>query len=320
MAKEQTRPGPNLGLALLRLCLGIPVVTLIVAFVVVSLTAGSFAPWWLPVHEDGERSLVATILYFEHADRELPLDLILGWVIGAAACLGLQPAGEGRKLLAWVGAGLVVIAVLLGAVATVGVVGLIENISQMHTRPEAPLRPGSHWYYHLLSRMNLFALAVSIALLLRAMTGQTVNSGAKILLMPLALFFVISVAFVGERGLLSATFTDPIYLGHQARELFTHAVVTVPLAFWACGVMASKPARSAFNFSALSYGLVLGGVAVLVTFYVGWSAISGGAIQQGQSADIRVLIFPHFFEHTLTYLVTAFTAVAVFVTFGRAKL
>ena len=37
------------------------------------------------VHEDGRRTLIETILYFEHATRELPLDVILG-VPSAVVC------------------------------------------------------------------------------------------------------------------------------------------------------------------------------------------------------------------------------------------
>ena len=51
-------------------------------------------PWFEVVHESGDRSLVATIFFFEHAARELPLDMILGAAVAGSALFAL-PIGKG---------------------------------------------------------------------------------------------------------------------------------------------------------------------------------------------------------------------------------
>ena len=43
------------------------------------------------MHEDGRRTLIETILYFEHATRELPLDVILGIAIGGSVLFAFAP-------------------------------------------------------------------------------------------------------------------------------------------------------------------------------------------------------------------------------------
>jgi len=52
--------------------------------------------------------------------------------------------------------------------------------------------------------------------------GQWVFNGI------LVLFTALSIVF----GLDLKPFTDPVFLGHQAREAFTHGLVTLPLAWW----------------------------------------------------------------------------------------
>ena len=43
------------------------------------------------MHEDGRRTLIETIFYFEHATRELPLDVILGIAIGGSVLFAFAP-------------------------------------------------------------------------------------------------------------------------------------------------------------------------------------------------------------------------------------
>ena len=70
----------------------VPVAMLVLSYVMICLTLSHPAPFLLPAHEDGVRTLLNTILYFEHATRELPLDILLGLVIGGAATFALTPA------------------------------------------------------------------------------------------------------------------------------------------------------------------------------------------------------------------------------------
>ena len=62
------------------------------AFVVICFHTGTIWPWTRVVHEDGRHTLIGTILYFEHATRELPLDVILGIAIGGCVFFAFPPA------------------------------------------------------------------------------------------------------------------------------------------------------------------------------------------------------------------------------------
>src|SRR5262245_18150327 len=80
-------------------CLGAGLVALaaailLTAFVIICVHTGSAWPWTHVVHEDGRRTLVETILYFEHAIRELPLDVILGLAIGGCVFLAFPPVPD----------------------------------------------------------------------------------------------------------------------------------------------------------------------------------------------------------------------------------
>ena len=53
--------------------------------------------WNEVAHEDGVRTFGATFLYFEHAVRELPGDLMLGLVIGGALAYACPLAPAARR-------------------------------------------------------------------------------------------------------------------------------------------------------------------------------------------------------------------------------
>ena len=83
-------------------------VVLLVAFVMICVRTGSLWPWTRVVHEDGQRTLLLTIFYFEHATRELPLDVLLGIAIGGCACFACPcaahgPPGRARHTRRWLG-------------------------------------------------------------------------------------------------------------------------------------------------------------------------------------------------------------------------
>src|SRR5688572_21678442 len=58
---------------------------IIVAYGAIALYTGNPWPWLEIVHETGDRTLLGTILYYEHATRELPLDVLLGMAVAGSA-------------------------------------------------------------------------------------------------------------------------------------------------------------------------------------------------------------------------------------------
>lgn len=294
-------------------------VVLLGAFVAICMRTGSGWPWRLVVHEDGKRTLIGTILYVEHATRELPLDILLGVAIGGCVFYAFPPYGgrggaaERVAARAWM-AGIVVAVILVGTALLDGVPVLVDNLLQKHTRSGAPLVWGSHWRYHLLERIALILVAIGFAGVAAVFTGGgrgtrglTVAAGA------IGMYGALTIVFSNGLSALGEPFYDPQYLGHQARELFTHALVTVPAGWGGCLLLAQprtgrtetsrmEPERASPS-AVVAATLVAGTLGILLGGYVCVAALRADAVSHGQTPDLAMLIFPHFFEHSFTYLV-----------------
>ena len=73
----------------MRVLLAVPTVVVFVAYGAIAIHTQNPWPWLEFVHESGDRTLIDTIFYFEHAARELPLDLIIGVAIGGSVLYAL---------------------------------------------------------------------------------------------------------------------------------------------------------------------------------------------------------------------------------------
>jgi hypothetical protein len=297
---------------------------LAIAWVSVCIQVGSAWPWSLVVHEDGRRTLLQTVLYVEHALGELPLDLVLAVALAGAALHFFPESSPGRKrragyyLLAFV---LCAAGIVGGAFVTAGKVAAIENLLQVHTRNGAPPVVGAHWRYHLLSRLALMMLAF-------ALTGLLAGSGAprrqasdrRVPLFGAALsaFGLLTAGF----GMTTEPFVDPVYIGHQARELFTHTLITVPIGLAAClACVAWKNTTDRRPFAA-GGGLrvvAAGGLSVALGGYLALGVVVTDAVAEGQTAGVSALLFPHFFEHTLTYLLVGTAAPSLYLLLSRSR-
>lgn len=321
--------------------LGVAVVVLLAAFVLICVRIGTMWPWTRVVHEDGQRTLLLTILYFEHASRELPLDILLGIAIGGCAYFAfgstarrMDRPDRARRTFALGWSTALVVTVIMVGTALQGdrPMVLLENLLQHHTRPGAALVWGSHWRYHLLERIALILISISFGGLLRWLADHEVHGsepldgrrsariGLGIAGSAIVVYLLLSVVFAHGVGSMLDPLRDPIYLGHQARELFTHALVTVPLAWGACLLLLPKtewaaPTRPLFERRAAPSVVAAQGAGALGLFiggYVCIAALRSDSISYGQTTDLAMLIFPHFFEHSFTYLVVSLVAMLVF--------
>ena len=155
---------------------------LLTAFVIICVHTGTAWPWTHVVHEDGRRTLIETILYFDHATRELPLDVILGVAIGGCVFFAFPPApddqgaeraGSTRRVLTLALMTVVILAVILVGTAAKGGIGLVfDELLQNRTRFGVPLEFGSHWRYHLLERIAMILGSVGIAGALRMLSDE----------------------------------------------------------------------------------------------------------------------------------------------------
>ena len=286
---------------------GIPALVVAVSYAALCLRAGTPWPWGHTVHEDGSRTLLGTVFYFEHALRELPLDLLLG--LGAAGAVRWFTPRRDRVRGRRVGLGALVLlclVVVVGAIAVAGVPEALRNLAQMHTRPGAELAWGAHWRYHLLSRLALLALALAVAGLAaaRRSRGFTANGDPRLFRRVLIAFALITVVFLPNLDPL----LDSVFLGHQARELATHTLVTLPLALGAALAASGAAPRGGGERSSRPAILLAAAGAAAAAAYLAAGVLLTGASSQGQTDDLTVLLGAHVFEHSFGYLIAPLAA------------
>lgn len=292
---------------------------LVLSLLLIMQKLGTPAIWGLAAHEDGVRTFGDTVLYFEHAVRELPLDIILGVATGGALAyaLPLQTQKKAPRSLAL--ALLVVIGVMVaGAVGDVGFKAVFDNFLQNHTRPGAPLEWGAHWRYHLLASLSLVLLTFGGGGVLRWLAGAGGATegarGEKIIAACLAVFALGTLVFAHSLQGMMEPFADPIFIGHEARELFTHVLATLPIA-WGAGILTARevlpsaPAVERLQGKARWIGAIAGGV--VTGLYLCGLAVTLDSASSGQADDIVMLIAPHFYEHAQTYVVVTLVALIV---------
>jgi hypothetical protein len=304
----------------------VPSAILVLSFAIVCVHWNSAWPWDLAVHEDGRRTLLDTLFFFEHATRELPGDLLLAAAAGAAVYFALptprppRPRFDGRDR-ALAGIAVLLVALFVGAaVLQVGAPMVVENLLQHHTRPGAPLIWGSHWRYHLLERLPMILSAVALGGAVRALAGRTGDragrAGGAACVALVALYLALTAVFTRSLGDLALPFLDPRYLGHQAREIVTHATMTLPLALGGAvllqGPFEPAPRPAPVRVRAFGWPVALMAVALAMAGYALLAALSSGATSQGQTDDMVSLVFVHFFEHALGYLTAPFAAAAAY--------
>lgn len=143
-----------------RLFFYIPFTILAATFLAICIHFRTAWPWHVPLHEDGQRTFFETVLYFEHALGELPLEVLLsaalaGWILWLYG----SPAAKAHAL--W-NVGIIAIAldatIFAGASIHVGVRIAVSYLLQYHTRDSEPMVFGSHWQYHLLAQLALMLL------------------------------------------------------------------------------------------------------------------------------------------------------------------
>ena len=127
-------------ITLARLAVGLGLSILLLAYVAICLHVGNPWPWRLPVHEDGVRTLLDTLFYYEHATRELPQDLLLGAGIGACVYAAFPAVkGVSRPSLPAPAVTLVVAVILIGALiqtgptARFGIIGSSAGLTDLYS-------------------------------------------------------------------------------------------------------------------------------------------------------------------------------------------
>jgi hypothetical protein len=185
-----------------------------------------------------------------------------------------------------------------------GTEAFLDNLSQLHTRAGAPLVWGAHWRYHFIERFAEIMLAFSVLGGLWILDGRpdrtAIRGRRELLIIAWGLFVAFTLLF----RVTSEPFVEATFLGHQARELFTHVLVTLPLALGVCVGLSGRLARAdgARSSESLSAIVFAGLASVVSALFLLVMSLLTGARDQGQTDSLAGLLFPHFFEHALGYL------------------
>lgn len=269
------------------------------------------------VHEDGRRTLLATILYPRHFLREvIPSLLTVAACIAALRAYG--PAGAPAVRRGWAGwlALAMVVAAFTAAALEAGIAVAAGDLLQRYTHDDRA-GWGSHWRAHLLAVAGLAAAAVAGAALLgRWVDGawRQPAGGARAAVAGVgAAIVALTLAF----GPSLEPLTDPRVVGHQARELATHGTITLAIAFavllWRQRPAPAPPPPPASPPREL---WIAAGIAAAAAAYLLLAGLALDARAAGpQGAPLSALLAAHAFEHGMDYafaaLVSAWWGAAV---------
>ena len=293
------------------------------SLIAICVHTGALWPWGMVVHEDGRRTLAETVFYFEHAARELPIDLLLSVAV-AGSVLRFYPAVPRASTGRWsrrmlfsflVLSAAVMGVILVGAGMQAGVQGVTANLMQMYTREGAVPTPGAHWRYHLLSRLGVMLSCYALMGFSRRLSDQDPPAGPR----GSSKVFLIAVAVLLAPGLFVGFTTEPfassVFLGHQAREIVTHMLVTAPwalgLCLWLRQRVMAETGKSGSRGTARDLWVVAGS-AVLIYCYLIVGAVITGARAEARTDSLVRLVAVHFLEHSFTYVVTPVVAGSIY--------
>jgi len=303
------RPRPNGHRVWILICLSGPAVVLASAYVLLAIAHGELRLWDVPVHESGRYTLGQTVLYFRHFLREVPTAVAISLFTTAAygvphpSSVVARPRRELVTYGACLGAAVALLVLSLAIVVVDrGAQDAVRNLAQFHTRDEL-IEYGSHWRFHFLS-----TLWVGLGALVAARIGARWLGGPSpepwTANRPLTIgawvyFLVLSVVFVPTLE----PFLDPRFIGHQAREILTHAAVTLPIGFGIVALIHRRHIAPEQEPPPIPPGAPVLVAVFLIPAYLGAQVIFGDVLATGQTDHgMAALVAAHFFEHSLDYL------------------
>jgi hypothetical protein len=193
----------------------------------------------------------------------------------------------------------------------------LRDLLQFRTRDD-DASYGSHWRFHLLSTIWFCTAAPLLAGITVGARGLTASSGEsrRLLIAAWTWFSVLTLVF----GPGIEPFISQRYIGHQAREILTHGLVTLPLVF-AGGVLAGRARAPSGARRGATLPRLLAWVAVIGI--PGFLAIAFSSTNLESSAQLESglagVVAAHVFEHTLDFVLVLVMTMAL-VAGGRTGL
>lgn len=263
------------------------------------LMLGSFAVTWAALgtdalysgvaHESEPRSLLRVVLFPGHALRELPHVFLLAlcWIAGARGRTALRPSLlDLRRVLSifavW-GTLLFVWASLEDSSGSAW-----QQLAQSVAAPGLH-GAGAHFRYHLWSDVALALLFFGVG---RTLTAP--STGSNWLLAWATLLFATMLIAYGAHDTWS-----PRSIGHQAREVFTHTLLSLPCLVWVqlrCGE--ALVSLAALRQKSVLLPLV---AAIAITGLLAWGVLHNDVLRYSSNPARGALLnlAVHNFEHVL---------------------
>ena len=291
-----------------------PLTLLAGAYAWLAFEHDSWALWRVIVHESGRYTLGQTVFFFRHFLREVPIDVAMG--LFCAAAVGSAELAARRRPVAGAAALLAIGLVVLGFVVAAGEEGsreAVRDLLQFRTRDDDAVY-GAHWNFHLLSTIWFGAAAYAAAGIWAGRGGLVRPGGPARTLQAVAWGWVALLTVVF--GVQAEVFTSARYIGHQAREILTHGLITLPMTIavvrWVtaprgpAGSGAVPIARPSGAVQAAVWVAIIG---IPIFLVVAFRGADFAATAQLQSAYAGV-VAAHVFEHVLDMVLVILVALA----------
>ncbi|HUF71082.1 MAG TPA: hypothetical protein VMM79_20695 [Longimicrobiales bacterium] len=168
---------------------------------------------------------------------------------------------------------------------------------------------GSHWRFHWLSTL-WFGLAASVAAWAGArLFGRSLpsaGSGKALVVAAWSYFVALTIVF----GVSVEPFVDPRFIGHQAREILTHGLVTLPLGLGLLAIVEGAVARSDPRLSGPRPSPVRIAGVFAIPIFLAIGVLAADAMAAGQTeGGLAAMVAAHFFEHVLDYVLVGLLVV-----------
>ena len=212
----------------------IPIFTFSWAYLRMAIVYGKLNLLNVIVHENGKYTLLETILYYDHFMRELFISAFLAlFIVGFFLYYGSERPRKRIQMGKYVVIGfftliIFLLVVFLGSILKVGLEETSLSLFQYKTSDDL-IEFGSHWRFHLLSRIGLFTSSAAIISFYRIVNDKTLWKKSKY---ALPILLVVSIGFLIATllfGITSQPFSDARYLAHQGREFITHNLCTASI-------------------------------------------------------------------------------------------
>ena len=292
--------------AWLVLLLVAPLVLVVACYAWLAIAHGTPWLWNVVVHEGGRYTLGETVFFVRHHLREIPVDMAMALSLAAAIRMTVADPPVIRRN--WLAGGAILLVVLAFAMASMqeGWREAARDLLQFRTRDDDSAY-GSHWRFHLLSTVWFCCAAPVVAGITTGVSGFPRLEGESRRLLVAAWIWigVLTLSF----GVNADPFTSGRYIGHQAREIMTHGLITLPLVF-AIGVMpgrvvqASRLARSGGLPRMLAWIPVLGIPLFLAAAFRGTTLEGSAQLETGLAGVVAAHVFEHILDVVLVLALT----------------